>query len=664
MINKLGSHLNLCSIALIAIMSALVVCGCSKEDSKALTPEELSVRKDSTLKAISNLKGDDLKGAISRYRSEGDSLSVALALDALGDQLRNDAKYVDAINTHRAAFNAAQASRDTLLLANTLIGISTDFRRTGAMTYASDNLFNALSLMERYSGRGTDESLNMKSFILNGLGNVYKILDNGDEAERYFRESLAIDTRLGNENGMAMNLSTLGNVYEHRRELDSAYSMYTRALQHDINIGTKKGIAISYNRLGQLELVRDSIDKAIQYHEKAYELLSEEHDVWNKLKASMALAWLYLSKNDLPKAYSLLQESYSVAAPRNSFGHLEEIHYCLAEYYKKKGDYRSAYEESQKCLSMRDSISKQRDAQQVTESRVNYEREKNEIEVNKLNAENEKVRANRHNIIVSGTIISLILLALLILAFYMVRLQRRRNKELAEINAMKTKLFSIISHDLKNPAISQQMALSSLLSGLPSLTPTEITDKCCAIEKTSEVQLELINNLLEWSRLQSGKMVFTPARLSVASAVRSALAQVNSSAENKGLTMEASIPAECFALTDKAMLEIVLRNILTNAIKFSKRGGKIGIVAAKDETTGPKFWRISISDQGIGMSPEILAGLFRIDNKHSVAGTEGESGTGLGLIVCKEMVEMGGGKIWAESREGAGSTFSFTIKAA
>jgi signal transduction histidine kinase len=642
----------------------LAISGCRGKQAGLSSDTTDKASKDSIDSRISKLDIPELKQAVLDYRNAGDSLGVALSLNRLGEKQRDNALFVDAINSHRAALSAAEGLHDTLLKARILVSSSTDFRRTGSTTYASDNLFTALRLMESYSGRNGKDGLNQTSFILNGLGNVYKTLDNGDEAEKYFRQSLAIDSSLNNYKGVSMNYSTLGNIYEHRLQFDSAYYMYRKSLEYDIKSGNKVGEGISYNRLGQLAFHRDSLDAAVAYHQKAYDLLSGEHEIWNKLKSAMSLAWIYLVKNDLPKAYSLLQESLEIASSRNSFGHLEEIHYCLAEYYKKKGDYRSAYEESQKCLSMRDSIARQRDQQQVAESRVNYEREKNEIEVNKLNLENAKVRANRHSIIIFGSILAFILVMLLILSMAMIRLQRKRNKELAEINAMKNKLFSIISHDLKNPAISQQMALSSLLTGLPSLSPAEISEKCGAIEKTSEVQLELINNLLEWSRLQSGKMVFTPSRLSVASAMRTALGQVRSSAENKEIKIDTSIPADCFALTDKAMLEIVLRNILTNAIKFSKRGGEIRVLAEKDNAAGQNLWRISITDHGIGMSQETLDGLFRIDSKHSAAGTEGESGTGLGLIVCREMVELGGGTIRAESMEGSGSTFSFTIKAA
>jgi two-component system sensor histidine kinase/response regulator len=650
----------------VCLLSVALGCisSCSKNKSSGKSAEELQACRDSVNSQISKLDTTGLNQAIEKYRKSGDSLGVALAWNSLGKKQRNASLFVKAINSHRTSVEASVPLRDTMLTAGLMIELSTDFRRTGSMTDASTTLFDALNLMEQYSGRNTQDGLKQKSYILNGLGNVYKTLDNGTEAERYFRQSLEIDTRLGNERGMAMNCSTLGNVYEHRLMLDSAERMYRSALEHDIKAKDNEGIAISYNRLGQLAMHRDSVDAAIAYHQKAYDILTSEKEVWNRMKAAMSLAWLYLVKHDLPKAYALLEESLEAAKVRNSFGHLEEIHYCLAEYYRQKGDFRSAYQEEALCIQARDSISKQRDQQQVAQSRVNYEREKNEIEVNKLNAENESVRANRHIIIVSGIIISCILIALLLLAFFAIKLQKRRNKELADMNAVKTKLFSIVSHDLKNPAIAQHRALSMLVAGLPSLSPDAVSAQCNAIEKTSETQLDLINNLLDWSRLQSGKMQYTPVRLSVASVVRQVLDQVEEMASAKEITIDTCIPAECFALTDKTMLTIVMRNLITNAIKFSNRGGEIRILVGNITADTAGFWRISVCDNGIGMSQETISNLFRIDNQHTSLGTEGEHGTGLGLVVCEEMVETNGGKITVDSTEGKGSTFSFTIKAA
>ena len=168
----------------------------------------------------------------------------------------------------------------------------------------------------------------------------------------------------------------------------------------------------------------------------------------------------------------------------------------------------------------------------------------------------------------------------------------------------------------------------------------------------------LLQNLLQWSRLERGLIPFNPSEYKLVSLVNQSLADVGESARAKNIDITVDISDDIIIYTDAAAFETILRNLASNAVKFATAGGKIIISTGK---TDGKMIEISVKDTGIGMSSEILSNLFRIDSQINRKGTEGELSTGLGLIICKEFVEKGSGRIWARSEEGKGSEFCFTV---
>jgi signal transduction histidine kinase len=169
--------------------------------------------------------------------------------------------------------------------------------------------------------------------------------------------------------------------------------------------------------------------------------------------------------------------------------------------------------------------------------------------------------------------------------------------------------------------------------------------------------MDLMQSLLSWARSQAGRIQFSPRRLALPSLVEENIALVQQAAAQKQIAIAACIPTDVQVHADPEMAATVLRNLLSNAVKFTPRGGSLRVSALEDGTEV----RVSVADTGVGMSAQELQKLFRIDEHLSRRGTEQEPGNGLGLLVCKEFVEKHGGKIWAESRPGEGSTFHFTL---
>lgn len=230
-------------------------------------------------------------------------------------------------------------------------------------------------------------------------------------------------------------------------------------------------------------------------------------------------------------------------------------------------------------------------------------------------------------------------------------------ERLEEANREKDKLFSIIAHDLKSP-FSGFLGIANLLStDIESFTKEELVGVAKSLKQSAENVYKLIENLLEWSRLQRGLIPFQLENCNLFSIVEQIYSLQKSNLEYKQIKFSNNIFKDLEVKIDINMISTVFRNLISNAIKFTPKGGEITIRSKLDE----KEICISIQDNGIGIPKEMLPILFKLGHKTSRPGTDGESSTGLGLILCKEYVEKHNGKIWVESEEGKGSTFYFTL---
>jgi signal transduction histidine kinase len=233
------------------------------------------------------------------------------------------------------------------------------------------------------------------------------------------------------------------------------------------------------------------------------------------------------------------------------------------------------------------------------------------------------------------------------------------NEKLQTLNTTKDKFFSIIAHDLRSPFTGFLGLTQIMAEGLPSLTMSEIQEIALTMSKSATNLYRLLENLLEWSQIQNGSMPFRPEAVNLNEVLETSVGMLREAAKNKQIEMHINIPEALTIFADTNMIQTVIRNLVSNAIKYTITGGLVHVTA---KTTGDNQVEFTIYDTGIGMSPEILEGLFRIDVKTNRPGTDGEPSTGLGLLLCKEFVEKHGGQIWAESKEGKGSTFRFTLK--
>ncbi|HAM10545.1 MAG: hypothetical protein A2X05_08955 [Bacteroidetes bacterium GWE2_41_25] len=237
----------------------------------------------------------------------------------------------------------------------------------------------------------------------------------------------------------------------------------------------------------------------------------------------------------------------------------------------------------------------------------------------------------------------------------------KTNQELVRINSEKDKFFSILAHDLRGPFSSIMMLTEEMAAEMPNLNREEINEIIKVLQSSSASLFRLLENLLNWARMKQGHIPFNPEKIKLSALVGESLSLLVEQAKAKKIEVTCIIPDEITVFGDKNMLQSVLRNLVSNSVKFTRPGGKIDIFASINRNDQIE---IAVQDNGIGMNRELLQKLFHLDEKTNRPGTEGEISTGLGLLLCKDFVEKHNGRLWVESEKDKGSVFYISIPAA
>ncbi len=233
----------------------------------------------------------------------------------------------------------------------------------------------------------------------------------------------------------------------------------------------------------------------------------------------------------------------------------------------------------------------------------------------------------------------------------------QQKEELSKLNADKNRFISILAHDLRSPFNAILGFLDILSKSIRKLDIDEAIGHIDIINNSAKNTFNLLEDILTWGRANSGKIPYEPQKLNLKTICNEVVDILKFTANSKNISISTFVASEIYCFADKNMLDTILRNLVTNAIKFTNEGGQIDIYAEQNQSD----ITITISDNGVGIEPEILSKLFDITQKVTTQGTKEESGTGLGLLLCKEFVDKHNGRIWVESELGIGSKFIFTL---
>jgi signal transduction histidine kinase/tetratricopeptide (TPR) repeat protein len=519
------------------------------------------------------------------------------------------------------------------------------------------------------------------SMIYNNLGIVYQSLKENDKALNYYEKSLEMDRAADYKEGVASALNNIGTAYDEKGDKVKALEYYNQALEINKELDLKDGIATALNNIGLIYLDLGEYEKAYENLWESTKLIKEINDLYDLSNSYNNLANLFLQQKQYNEAKNYLGLASELAKKLNSKEYLAESYELYSKLFTEQNDYKKAMEYFKLYSEVQDSIFERASNNSMAEMKIKYETEFLETENKILKKDNEihllelQKQKNQKKYWIA---FSILIFALAGLGFNQVRLKKKTNtllksknnqlneandklvlseNNLKELNATKDKFFSIIAHDLKNPFQSLLGFSETLSTQIDKLEKNDIVEYSRLINESSQNLFNLLSNLLQWAKSQLGNVNVSPSDTNLYDSLDDVLSFLEITANKKKITITNKVPEEVVIFADKHIVSTLLRNLISNAIKFTNIGGEIIISSAKTE----KEVSISVKDNGKGISEENLKKLFRIDQEYSTKGTENESGTGLGLILCKDLVTQSNGEIFVESILGKGSNFKFTL---
>lgn len=582
-----------------------------------------------------------------------------------------DTSLLMAIHAHTLALKLD----DKELIARSLNMIGNAYYLMGDFSKSMDHYRQALTIRE---AMGDSNSI---ASSYNNIGAVYVQMKDHEQALYYLKKAKTIFEAMQDEARLFPIMNNIGALYNENAQYDTAYQYLTEAYEIAQRTQDEDNAAIALTNLGETALSMGLLQQSLDYQERALEISRRMGN-----KAMMAtiytnLGKTYLNAENYHQALNAFQKSLELSRKVNSLPDLQENYLYLADYYDIQRDHEQALHYYRLYASTKDSINSQEAMIRIKEMESISHAQDLQQEIELLRKDNEisKLKATR----LKNTIFFLAAVSLMIVLVFVVYYQKNRlkrettrlleeknkqlekanlklqnsEKHLKELNATKDKFFSIIGHDLRNP-LNALLGFSELISGNSrDYTSEEIQRYSKIINEAAKNIHLLIENLLEWSRSQAGNIDYQPEKIDLMSMIAEIFKVSEIHADKKGVDLVSEIPGDVSVTADRNLLSTILRNLINNAVKFTSNGGQVRIFCEQKEGE----ITISVEDTGIGMSEKQLDNLFRLDSNVTMPGTSEEKGTGLGLILCKEFVEMHNGRIWATSKPKEGSTFSFTL---
>ena len=542
--------------------------------------------------------------------------------------------------------------------------------------------------------KSLNDSLNICKFLQN-LYVAYSVTGDYNKAYTCLEESYPIALSLNNIKYIAYGQLALGDFYYRNKHFTLAVEYFTKAYEHYKTLDNATMAIAALERLNSIYWEQGKIEQITRIVEEVQRWKNRTISPVSKFTIYMIEAQAYKGPEKWDKALLYFDSCLMISESENlidyTIGALTQIsEICIIsgrhsraeetlvrlqelcvefdrktilqsvfrQLYSLKKDKNPVealkYLESYTFLS--DSLYEQRMQEQLADLHVHYQTAEKEAQISLQQVKLNKQNAQRIMLLI-GFALCLLFLFLL---WYILYLRTKRNRVLAEMNSTKDKFFSIISHDLKNPAIAQREALQLLMNHSEIWDTATLSQYYNELLKSADGQIELLYNLLNWAQVQTGRMPFNPIQFDLVATLHSDIVLIKNMSKRKGVVVEIQMPETAVVTGDSNMIATIVRNLLTNAVKFTSSGGTISLKIEPLSATKNGFI-ITVNDTGTGMNDEQLLTLFNLDFQRSRKGTGGESGSGLGLIVCKELVEKHGSALHVESQENKGSCFWFTL---
>ena len=590
-----------------------------------------------------------------------------VALWHLGEINKSDSYYERAIPIY-------EEFQDSLSLIKVFNSQAINHQMRGNVELAFETFLKSLEFAKKIGDKAT---------ILNTLLNIGIMYDNNNDNEnclKYYYEALQFadsDDRAT----LALLQSYIAEVYLSTKNFIKAEEYLQKAVENSRASDDTKSIIWAYSSLGNIELDKKNIKVAETYFKESLKLAKKIDYKLEIIHSLTDLGKFYKRTNNFKESEKYLIQATKLAEEIKSLSDLSILYGEFSSLYYKMNDYKKAYEYQTKYKKYSDSLFVISNSTKIAEMQTKYELKQKDRETKLLINENDLQK----RIISSQKIIALIIsvLAIASIVFIWVLLRNRnkiikarnllqfkneeiennrkeiseKNVVLARLNTTKDKFFSIIAHDLRNP-IAAFVNISELLTlDYDRLSDSDKQEIISQMNSSSKNLIRLLENLLTWARLSNNQIHVFPEKLLMKDLIESSIHPYLQSAQNKKIKIKVDVPSDLVIEADEFILPTIIGNLINNAIKFSNQNGEINIVLTDTNTA----YKLSVKDNGIGIEESRLNNIFLLGKNSVVRGTIGEGGTGLGLVLVKELVEKLNWKIRVISKVNAGSEFIITI---
>lgn len=644
---------------------------------------------------------DSLKRELEKELDDKDRIRVLIELSKLYQYVDFDQAQMYAEDAVQLAEQSVSDEVDILAFENlaTLFTISGDY--SSALRY--DNLSLQHSIR-------TGDSLNI-TVNYNNIANDYYDLGDYDEAYYYFTQSYRVARLINDSLRMTIALHNVGRVFKELGQYDRALDHFHISQDFSRQIGDIEGIPYSLDEIGDVLLRKHEYDSALVTLEQALEMTREMNIRVLEPRTLIKIASVWMHKGEFRKALAYYDTTYGLHEKTNNRYGMGEVELGRGEVYiaqqrydeampyinraleiaretnarvleingyhklstlvERKGDYKTSLNYYKRYKALEDSLFSQDMHEKLLRDQLRFETEAKDTQIAALSHARDLSddEIKRKDFINNILVVVMALSVILLITVYRSGRRRRqinmlllqhqkdmekRSEELERLNQVKDKFFSIISHDLRSPINALAGLLDLLDKG--AVGRDELPKHVAELKTRFNHTRTLLNNLLDWTLLQMDKLNLQASKIELRKIVDENI-QLLSSVQTKPIRLINEIPHNAIAFADSNTVNLVIRNLMTNAMKFTNEGGSV-IIGAKEAGVE---WHIHVTDTGIGMAEDVLQILFDKTAPYTTRGTANEKGTGLGLILCKEFVEKNGGSIWVESKPGRGSKFTFSL---
>jgi signal transduction histidine kinase len=546
----------------------------------------------------------------------------------------------------------------------------------GNIYWEQDNFQKALQAF--LNANTIVEKNDLKDLRLSTLANIANIYCSDEQWKTGLIKLNEVLT-LAKENNdiyqQAVANNNIGTVYEALNNYNKALIYYLRSLDLRKSENITTGLASNYHNLGSINYRLGDYEQAIYFLNTSLAIAQENNSKVDYIYNYEYLSKVYIKTKEFGKAADFLSKAKTLAKELNLIKKQLDLAKLQTEYYFETGKLNLAQKAFSKYDSLRDDFSENEKSEKIIQMQTLYETNKKEKENDLLKAKNQLSQLNldkeiqRKNQFIIGFGISIVILIIIIFLLrrmsgahktikdFNIKLEES-NEKLRLINSTKNKFFSIIAHDLRSP-LGAILSFSNLIDDECSSSKEieTVAEYNSYLNQSARNLNSLLDNLLQWAKSQLGNIKHQAINFNLSEVIKENIEIQKLKAKEKSIEINSHIDNNIHVYADINMINTVIRNLLSNAIKFSYPKSEINLFAKIDG----EMLQLSVQDHGIGIDQSKQNKLFKIESNTSTLGTNNETGTGLGLILCKEFVETNGGSVWIKSEESKGASFTFTI---